>query len=192
MCGAVAPPAVSSSGVFTQGVILRPLPLHSRSGKEKKNFFVSKESTAAILSWLGIRISVQHWFLRRNRASLPRYDSVLPPENEILTPPRRHFVRKNGNWLGGRRTETLRISDFPFRVRRFSPVAVREQDCLPWASGNHTVTFEVICRNTAFLCNCAFLWSFARFLHEEIWRHAKWVLWTSRNYDVFPGIQQST
>lgn len=30
--------------------------------KRKKNFFVSKESTAAILSWLGIRISIQLWF----------------------------------------------------------------------------------------------------------------------------------
>lgn len=30
-------------------------------------------------------------------------------------------MRKNGNWIGGRRAKKLRISDFPFRVRRFSP-----------------------------------------------------------------------
>lgn len=35
-------------------------------------------------------------------------------------------------------------------------VAVREQYCLPSVSGDPIVTFEVICKNTAFLCNCAF------------------------------------
>lgn len=36
--GAAAPPVAEGGGVFTLGVIAVPLPLHSRSGKEKKTF----------------------------------------------------------------------------------------------------------------------------------------------------------
>lgn len=37
--GAAAPPVAEGGGVFTLGVIAVPLPLHSRSGKEKKKLF---------------------------------------------------------------------------------------------------------------------------------------------------------
>ncbi len=57
--GAVAPPAAGRGRCFHVGRDSAAPPPPQPIWKRKKNFFVSKESTAAILSWLGIS---GYWF----------------------------------------------------------------------------------------------------------------------------------
>lgn len=54
-------PHWSKEAVFYAGRDCATPPPPQSIWKRKKNFFVSKQSTAAILSWLKIGISIQHY-----------------------------------------------------------------------------------------------------------------------------------
>lgn len=66
ICDRLLPPAAARSQQVWRRAWLRarsPSPFAPSIWKKKKKLFVSKESTAAILSRLGIRISIEHYFL---------------------------------------------------------------------------------------------------------------------------------
>lgn len=68
ICGRRLPPAAALRlhnrfDVGRDCAALSPSPSAPSIWKKKKKLFVSKESTAAILSRLGIRISIEHYFL---------------------------------------------------------------------------------------------------------------------------------
>lgn len=152
-------------------MIARPLPLYSLSiwKRERKKLFVPKESTAAILSWLGIRISVDHTFLFRNWASKPRFDGKFPLKTKYFHLFWRIFYEKTGirSVVVGKNTPYIW---FPLKcgARALSPFGAvlftgdnRRRD---------SFLLTVLQKYIIFLQLCI-LWSFKPFLHEDIWRH---------------------
>ncbi|KAJ8283537.1 hypothetical protein COCON_G00023870, partial [Conger conger] len=99
--------------------------------KKKKKLFVSKESTAAILSRLGIWISVDHYFyLATGHPNLGQTALFRLKLNAYAI--LKKITAKNGE-LG--RFSSVRkppsISDFPFRKRCFPPYLRSCPYCLP-------------------------------------------------------------
>lgn len=76
-------------------------------------------------------------------------------------------MRKNGNWISGRRAKKLRICDFPFRVRRFSPCR-RSGVLFTVGKRGPDRDFRSDLQKHCIFVQLCILWSLARLLHEEI------------------------
>lgn len=77
-------------------------------------------------------------------------------------------MRKNGNLIGGRRAKKLRICDFPFRVRRFSPCRRSGAALFTVGKRGPERDFRGDLQKYRIFMQLCILWSLARMLHGEI------------------------